>query len=80
MQQIIIMANAGELADALEDWMIDNKTPVNTQEEWNKFFEHLLKIGLAKPLGVVDNEEVPMLKEELKKLGAKDFKDIKEEQ
>jgi len=77
MQRVILLAKAGALADALEDWMIDNKTHVDTPEEWNKFFEHLVEIGLAKAVGAIDSEEVPTLKEELKKLGATEIKEEK---
>ena len=65
MKNIISITNAGEFADALEDWIIDNKCNPTTAEEWARCIKDLTAQGKITPLGCVDDTE--KFKTDLKK-------------
>jgi len=78
MSRLVIIANAGELADALEDWIIDNKCNPKTPAEWDRFCEFLLTKGLAEEIGSIEDEELSEFKKELREAGVQEFKITKE--
>jgi hypothetical protein len=63
----IFVGTAGEFAQALEDWIIDNKCNPKTPEEWDRCLKDISSKGTIKSLGTVDDKDVNKLKTELNK-------------
>jgi len=75
----LFVINAKDFADALENWIIDNKCNPSTPEEWERCMNDIHKSGQAQYVGSVEDKEVGKLKESLKKdFNVKEFKDLKE--
>ena len=61
----IFVGTADSFAQALEDWMIDNKCNPKTQEEWNRCLKDIAAKGNISSLGAVEDKDVNKLKNEL---------------
>ena len=61
----ILLGNAGDFAQALEDWIIDNKCNPKTQEEWERCLKDIAASGKLTSLGAVVDEDVSKLKKDL---------------
>ena len=61
------------MAQAIEDWMIDNKCNPKTPEEWNRCLADLAKSGDINYVGSVKEEDFPAVKKALKDDGAKEI-------
>ena len=57
MKKLISITTAGAFADALENWIIDNKCNPTTQEEWARCIKDLTAQGSVESLGVVDDDK-----------------------
>ena len=66
MREIFIGA-AGDFAQALEDWIIDNECNPTTQEEWNRCLKDITAKGTLSSLGAVADKDMSKLKNELTK-------------
>ena len=64
--RMITVTTAGEFAQALENWIIDNKLNPKTPEEWNKCVEDLIASGVLTPIGTVEDEDFNKVKSTLK--------------
>jgi len=62
----LLGGDAGKFADALDDWMIDNKKNPKTKEDWQEVQKYMLKKGVLSPLGEVPDERLDDVKEHLK--------------
>ncbi len=60
----LILATA-DTAQALEDWIIDNKCNPKTEEEWKRCWDDLVKAGKAKYVGGIEDEDLPEFKKKL---------------
>jgi hypothetical protein len=65
MRQILI-GNVGDFAQALEDWMIDNKCNPSTSEEWERCIADITKAGKLSTIGSIDEKDMGKLKINLK--------------
>jgi hypothetical protein len=75
MKKLISITTAGEFADALEDWIIDNKCNPTTAEEWARCIKDLTASGVVNTVGVTE-ASTRELKEGLKEnLNVKDLGD-----
>ena len=50
----MFIGTAGEFAEALEDWIIDNKCNPTTPEEWERCINDIVKKGSLAPLSEED--------------------------
>lgn len=66
MQKMISITTAGEFAEALENWIIDNKCNPKTPEEWSRCIEDLIAAGKLQAVAIVEDEDVSKIKKELK--------------
>lgn len=57
MKKLISITTAAEFADALEDWIIDNKCNPTSPEEWSRCIKDLVAQGKVHALGCVDDSE-----------------------
>lgn len=62
----VFSATAGELGDAIENWIIDNKVNPSTPEEWERCIKDLMAAGVLKPLDTKGAEDVDTIKKILK--------------
>lgn len=63
----LFVGTAGSFAQALEDWMIDNKCNPKTQEEWDRCLKDIAAKGSISSVGIVEDTDVNKLKNELNK-------------
>ena len=65
MRQLLI-SNAADLADAIEDWIILNKCNPTTPEEWDRCISDLTKAGKLNYIGSIEEKDSGELKNILK--------------
>ena len=79
MRDFFVM-NAGDLADALEDWIIDNRCNPVTKEEWARCMTDIQKSSKARYLGSATDKDAEKLKESLlRDFNVKELKDLNNE-
>jgi hypothetical protein len=63
----LFVGTASDFADALEDWIIDNKCNPTTPEEWARCLKDIAEKGKVQSLGTIDDKDVNELKNTLNK-------------
>jgi hypothetical protein len=61
----LFIGTAGDFAQALEDWIIDNKCNPKTQEEWARCLKDIAEKGNITSLGVIKDKDVNQIKNDL---------------